>query len=139
MNLLFLRELSEEQTLQLHELYQGEWWSRGRSLEEVRTMLAHSGPIFGVRTEESAELIAFARVLSDRIFKAFLFDVIVHPAHRGQGLGRGLLRQILDAPELRQVRHFELYCLPERVSYYEEFGFSAEFEPAIRLMRKKKG
>ncbi len=77
----------------------------------------------------------FARVLTDRVFKAFIFDLIVVPEHRGRGLGEALMRRILDRPDLAAVRHFELYCLPEMAPLYERLGFSAEVG-GILLMRR---
>ena len=127
--------LTEAQTLELHALYQGEWWTKGRTLEDIRTMLAHTTFIFGVVAPGSGKLLAFARVLSDRIYKAFLYDVIVHPDHRSAGLGTILLEHIMEHPILSKVRHFELYCLPERMPFYERHGFTLGIgEP--QLMRR---
>lgn len=118
--------LSEAQTVQLHALYQGEWWSAGRTLEEVRTMLLHSQFLFAVPCPASGELLAFARVITDHVFKAFVFDVIVHPGHRSAGLGSLLVEHITGHPVLSRVRHIELYCLPERAAFYRRHGFTAE-------------
>jgi hypothetical protein len=35
-------QLDAQQIRELHSLYQGEWWTRGRSLDDVKVMLAHS-------------------------------------------------------------------------------------------------
>jgi GNAT superfamily N-acetyltransferase len=126
--------LSEAQILQLHALYQQEWWSVGRSLEDVRAMLDHC-LVFGVVHPGSQDLLAFARVLTDRDFKAFLFDVIVHPDHRSEGVGTFLLRQIVQHPELANVRHIELYCLPERAAFYRRHDFDTDLGE-ILLMRR---
>ena len=133
---VLVHSLSAEQTHQLHALYQGEWWSRGRTLADVQAMLQRGSLVFALYDASSGDLLAFARVLTDHIFKALIFDVIVHPAHRARGLGRTIIRHILEHPELRTVRHLELYCAPERVEYYQEFGFSAEINQAVTLMRK---
>jgi len=138
MNPTLIHTFDDRRTAELLALYQGEWWSRERTLADVQTMLAHCPYVFGFSHPETGQLIAFARVLTDRIFKAFLFDVIVHPAHRDQGLGRAMIRGVLEHPDLREVRHFELYCVPERVEYYRSFGFSDELNRTITLMRRVK-
>ena len=79
---LVLNALSEAQALQLHLLYQREWWTARRSLTDVRTMLENSDFIFAIVAPDTKELLAFARVLTDRVFKALVLDVIVHPDHR---------------------------------------------------------
>ena len=76
----------------------------------------------------------FARVLTDFIFKAIIFDVIVSKPYRNKGLGNQLMDQILKHPNLQSVKHFELYCLPEMVQYYEKYNFSGDVG-GIKLMR----
>lgn len=38
--------------------------------------------------------MAFARILTDYVYKALILDVIVEPAYRGRGLGRLLMESI---------------------------------------------
>lgn len=59
--------LNEAQVLELHTLYQGEWWARGRRLEDVATMLGGPGLVFGLVTDPEGRLVAFARVLTDGV------------------------------------------------------------------------
>ena len=68
--------LTEAQAIQLHALYQREWWTAGRTLEDVRAMLAGSDHLYGICDGETAQLAGFARVLTDGVFKALVFDVI---------------------------------------------------------------
>lgn len=127
--------LSEAQTEQLHTLYQREWWSAGRSLADVRTMLQRCDFIFGVTDPASRQLLAFARVLTDHVFKAVLFDVIVHPDHRSAGLGSFLISHITAHPVLSRVRHIELFCRPELEAFYRRHGFTAELGELIQMRR----
>lgn len=134
----FPASLEEHHLQQLHDLYQGEWWTRGRSLGEVRRVVEHSSLVFAICSEPGARLVAFARVLTDRVFKALIFDVIVAPAHRDEGLGRRLMERITNHPDLEHVRHLELYCLPEMIPFYEKWGFSTDVS-GVSLMRRKAG
>ena len=95
-----IEQLTDAQAKQLHELYQQEWWTAGRTLEDVRAMLTGSNYVYGICDGDTAQLAGFARVLSDGVFKALVFDVIVDPAHRGQQIGRKLMRRILADPRL---------------------------------------
>jgi GNAT superfamily N-acetyltransferase len=134
-SLLILDKLSAAQTEQLLVLYQNEWWSKGRSLVETQAMLEHSDFIFGVCDSTTQQLIAFARVLTDHVFKALVLDVMVHPNHRGAGLGAVLMENILQHPVLSKVRHVELYCLPERVGFYQRLGFNPDLGE-LKFMRR---
>jgi predicted GNAT family N-acyltransferase len=106
----------------LMNLYKNEWWTNTRSKEEVIKMLQNTTFVFGLVNKDN-ELIAFSRVLSDKVYKAFIFDVIVRKDYRGQGLGEKLIEMALNHPELKNVKSFELYCKDEMVPFYEKFGF----------------
>jgi GNAT superfamily N-acetyltransferase len=133
---VLVHTLTETQVRLLHELYQNEWWSQGRTLDEVQRMTAGGCLLFALYDGENGPLLAFARIVTDGVFKAFLCDVIVHPDHRGKGLGRTLMSHIPAHPLVSKVRHLELYCRLDRKSYYQEFGFSDEVQKDIILMRR---
>ena len=101
----------------------------------MRRMLAHTDFVFGFVEEETGQMVAFARVLTDRVYKALVLDVIVAPAHRGAGLGRKLMDAMLAHPELRAVRHWELYCKPEMMPLYRKWGFTNELGE-VSFMRR---
>lgn len=129
--------LSDAQARDLHALYQNEWWTRGRTLEETLAMLRHADLLFGVSDKATGRLVAFARVLTDSVFKAFVFDVIVDPERRGRGLGTRLMRRIIAHPELRSVRHIDLACRPELTAYYERLGFTTEVGGSLLMRRSR--
>ena len=124
--------LSEALADQLHTLYQNEWWSAGRTREQTTRVL--EGSDLTLALVEEGRLCAFARVLSDGVFKAFLFDVIVAPDLRSQGVGRKLLDAVLAHPRVAAAAHVELYCKPEMRDYYRQWGFLDDL-PNTRLMR----
>lgn len=126
--------LSEAQLQQLHALYQNEWWTHGRTLAETRRCVAGSQLCLGL-VDPADRLAGFSRVLTDFTFKALIFDVIVAPDHRGSGLGDRLVSLITGHEKLREVKSFELYCLPELVPFYERHGFSDDVGN-VRLMRR---
>ena len=55
-------------------------------------MLRHTDHVSGVCDAKTGRLLAFARVLTDGVFKAFVFDVIVAAECRGRSLGSRLMR-----------------------------------------------
>ena len=125
--------LSESHVVQLHALYQQEWWATGRSAEDTRRCVLGSQICIGI-VSEADELVGFARVITDYIFKAFIFDVIVRNDTRGLGLGNKLLSLITTHQQLKSVKHFELYCLPEMMEFYTRHGFVSDVGK-VQLMR----
>lgn len=96
-------------------------------------MLEHTDLVVGVCSDDG-RLVGFTRVLTDRVFKAVIFDVIVAREHRGAGLGGRLIDYVLDHPMVAGVRHVELYCKLEMIPFYEKWGFTAPGD-AVNFLR----
>jgi len=132
--LVIAHTLTDAQVQELCALYQKEWWTIGRSADDVRLMLAGTDLVAALAEEGTGRLVAFARVLTDRVYKALMFDVIVSSEYRGLGVGRRLIETVLSHPLMSQVQHVELYCRPELVPFYRKWGFDEPGEQ-LRFMR----
>ena len=117
---------------QLLELYETTWWAHGRSASEVRQALQHSHPV--VTAWDGTRLVGFTRVISDRTFRATIWDVIVRPTHQGRGIGKALMDFVLNHPDLKSVSQFLLLTRDQHV-FYERLGFRTEREMAMMLRR----
>ena len=80
-------------------------------------------------------LIGFARVVSDHATVAYVGDVFVLPAHRGQGLSKWLMACIIAPPDLHGLRRWML-ATADAHSLYAKFGFTAVKAPE-RWMEKQ--
>ena len=129
-----IHNLSKSQVDDLHNLYQNEWWTKGRKKDDIDIMLKNSTVITALE-DSSHRLIGFARVLTDYIYKAMIFDVIVDKRYRGIGLGEILIENILNLEELKNVKNFELYCLDEMTNFYKKYGFE-KISDTLTFMRK---
>ena len=130
-----IHALDDQHIPQLMDLYRTEWWTHTRTVEQVRDVLRWSDLVVGLCAEVDERLVAFARVLSDRTFRAFIFDVIVASDHRGCGLGHRVIKEVLSHPILQGVEHVELYCRRELVPFYEGLGFELP-NSGVVLMRR---
>lgn len=120
----FVETIDDRLRSDLMELYRHEWWTNQRRDEDVARMLQHTDLVVGMCADDE-RLVGFTRVLTDQVFKAVIFDVIVAREHRGAGLGKRLLDYVLDHPMVAGVRHIELYCRPEMIPFYKKWGFTA--------------
>src|SRR5258706_11245918 len=132
-----IHSLEERHIIGLMELYRHEWWTNTRTLEQTRQVVQSSDLVVGI-CDASDSLVAFARVLTDWIFRATVYDVIVGSDQRGQGLGQRVIRELLSNPALASVQHIDLYCRPELLAFYERLGFSSP-GVGVRLMRRISG
>jgi ribosomal protein S18 acetylase RimI-like enzyme len=126
-------QLTDSHIEELHGLYLKEWWSSSRSLEETKRGVLGSQICIGI-IDDNQSLIGFTRVLTDFIFKAMIFDVIISEPYRKMGIGEQLISAIKNHPDLKAVKHVELYCRPELVPFYQRLGFSTDVV-GMSLMR----
>ncbi|WP_346291232.1 GNAT family N-acetyltransferase [Sphaerothrix gracilis] len=131
MDYAVIDHLSEAQLQDLHALYQTVWWAKGRSLADTRQLVQNSDIVIGLCEPESATLVGFSRVLTDYLFRAIIFDVIVAPGCQGQGVGRALLEATVNHRDLAAVESIGLSCLPDVVPFYQKWGFSDETEQKL--------
>lgn len=128
--------LTDIQIDQLVALYKNEFWCNTRLRPDVEKMLLHTDVMIGA-IDTHDKLIGYVRVLTDYIYKATIYDLIVHPDWRNKNLGRKLMDAIIYHPKLRDVQHFDLHCLPAMYPFYEKWGFTTNLGK-VGIMRRIK-
>lgn len=96
------------------------YWAKGIPFSTVERSLQHS-LCFGLYHEQRQ--IGFARVITDYTTFAYLADVFIIPACRGQGLSKWLVKTILSHPELQGLRRWML-ATADAHGLYTRFGFT---------------
>ncbi len=134
-SLEFAGRLTNDHVEQLWRILQSEAWGRGRTLKDVRRAIEHSDLIFPLCDRESGRLVAFARVLTDFVYKATVLDVVVEQHHRDLRFGKVLLDAITAHPALLFVEHIEVACHEKMAPFYEKCGFQARVH-TTRVMCK---
>ena len=67
------------------------------------------------------KLIGAGRALADGVYCAYIADIAVHPDHRGIGLGKQIVAELLRlAAGHKKVI---LYSVPGAEPFYQKFGF----------------
>jgi GNAT superfamily N-acetyltransferase len=66
--------------------------------------------------------VGFCRVITDRATFAYLADVFVDPAHRGRGIGKGLMQAVTAHPDLQNLRRW-LLVTADAHGLYAQHGF----------------
>lgn len=128
-----IEELNEELIQQLSGLYLTTWFTPNRTINDIKVMLQNSYLTLAFVIEE--QLVGFCRVLSDGVYKAFLFDVIVHDNYQNRGVGKQIVNTVMNHNTLKDVGHIELYC-PEKVSgFYKKLGFETRSSLLLRYTR----
>ncbi|VWX49008.1 GNAT family N-acetyltransferase [Novosphingobium sp. 9U] len=108
------------------------YWTPGISRERVAKQSAGSHCLGAYHAEDGQ--VGFARVISDRASFAWIADVWVDEAARGQGLGRRMVRWFLDHPDYATVRRFALVTADAH-GVYQDLGFHAPLKPERYMER----
>ncbi len=116
---------SEKKSLQpeqLLTLFQQAPWAKGRTLSDAREMLRHTD--VALCAWDGDHLVGFGRVLTDFVYRATIWDVIVDEAYQKQGIGAEIVQRILHHPRLKKVELF--WLCTRRPGFYEKLGFSSK-------------
>ena len=105
---------------QLRDLQRQTSWARNRTLLDLERAVAGSDLV--ITAWQDDRLVGCARVLTDFVYRAILCDVIVHPLHRRQGVGRLLVEAVTGHPRLSRVQKFTLLTSTAR-PFYERLGW----------------
>ena len=97
------------------------YWAKNMPLPLLEKAIANS-LCFGLYAPDGQQA-GFARVVTDYATFAWLCDVFVLPAHRGQGLSKWLMQVVWAQPELQGLRRRMLATLDAH-SLYTQFGFA---------------
>jgi GNAT superfamily N-acetyltransferase len=95
------------------------YWARDRPYDVMARAIEHSLSV-GLYAPDGA-LAGYARLVTDRATFAWLCDVFVDDAHRGESLGSFLVEHTVNHPDVADIRQV-LMAEPGR-SLYRRFGF----------------
>jgi GNAT superfamily N-acetyltransferase len=107
-----------DELLSLYREY--DWWA-DRAPEDVQRALEHTDEVVVLR-DGDGDALAAARVTTDYVYYAMVYDVIVTDNRRGDGLGAELMAAIRDHPRLQDVAP-SLLAREGLVPFYEACGF----------------
>ena len=96
------------------------FWAQHRQIADLEIAIANSNPV--VTTWDGKKIIGFARATSDGVYRATIWDVIVHPEYRGAGLGRKLVETVIAHPLVNRVERVYLMTTHQQ-KFYDRIGF----------------
>lgn len=117
----FCADISKIDLTQLVDLLDlGAFWAQRRRPADLQVAIANSCPVITVW--DGDRLIGFARATSDGVYRATIWDVVMHPEYQGVGLGRKLVETVLSHPTMSRVERVYLMTTHQQ-QFYERIGF----------------
>ena len=99
-DIFFSSDFNDMDLKLIYSFVKNSYWGNTRTFEEQKT--ASNNTInFGLFHNGSQ--IAYARVMTDKIFFAYLLDVFVIEGYQGKGHSKLLINNILNFPELKNI------------------------------------
>jgi N-acetylglutamate synthase-like GNAT family acetyltransferase len=106
---------------QLQALFEAAaFWAKDRDMEQMAIAIANSKPVVSVW--DGDRLIGFARATSDGVYRATIWDVVIHPDYQGAGLGRKMVETVLMHPHVNRVERVYLMTTNQQ-EFYKRIGF----------------
>jgi GNAT superfamily N-acetyltransferase len=94
------------------------YWANNRPRSLIARSIQHS---LCLALFYQGSQVGFSRAVTDHATFTWVCDVVVHPDHRGKGLGKWMVRTLLAHPELQTLSHH--LCTKDAHTLYERFGF----------------
>jgi GNAT superfamily N-acetyltransferase len=98
------------------------YWGRWRDRDMVERQLDGAWRVVGAYRVDTGRMVGFARAISDGVGLAYLADVFVVAEARGHGVGKALVRAMIDdgpGAEFRWMLH-----TADAHELYRRFGFT---------------
>ncbi len=111
------------------------YWASARPRQRIVASLQHS-LVFGVY--DGKQQVGMARIVTDYATFAWLCDVFVEEAYRGQGVGKWLMETIVAHPELQGLKRM-LLVTRDAHSLYSQYGFTPLANPEAWMERVPPG
>jgi predicted GNAT family N-acyltransferase len=86
-----------------------------------RLKTAFTNSMFKCFAYENGKLVAVGRALADGVDCSYICDVAVLPSHRGLGVGKQIIFNLLSLSSGH--KKIILYAVPGREPFYKQFGF----------------
>lgn len=112
----------------IHDFISKSYWAEGIPIETL-TRAINNSLCFGVFSTEK-EQVGFARMITDSATYAYLADVYILKDHRGKGLSKWLLEEIMSHSDLQGLRRMTL-ATADAHGLYEKYGFSELAKPEL--------
>lgn len=116
-------------------LFEQASWAHGRTVAETAEMLRQTD-LF-ITAWDDGRVVGCGRVLTDYVYRASIWDVIVDAAYQGQDVGTEIIHRILNHPALQRVELFWL-CTRDKRAFYENLGFSAKEQTGMVWDRRQR-
>lgn len=111
-----------ERILELYRL--AGWWEMDENPQYLKTVegIISSSFCFVIAVQ-NGEIIGMGRAICDGYSDAYIQDVTVESSYRGRGIGKGIIRCLIQYLRTNQIQWIGLISEPGYERFYQSLGF----------------
>jgi ribosomal protein S18 acetylase RimI-like enzyme len=124
-NNIEIRLVSDWPNQDIVELYKaGGWWKENYDPTRIPSMIKGSF-VFAIAVDGSTDhAVGMGRVISDGISDAYIQDVVVLKNYRGTGIGKKIVKKLLDYCLEKKLLWIGLIAEDNQSAFYTPLGFN---------------
>ena len=111
-------------------------WDGAPAFEQTELAMKHT--LFRAAVYDGEEIVAMARMIGDMGLCYYIKDVVVRPEYQGKGIGKMLMDELIKYINNHGVKDtdifVELCAMPDKIPFYERFGFAANEAQRLRII-----
>jgi ribosomal protein S18 acetylase RimI-like enzyme len=100
------------------KLVQNTHWGIKYSYDELLQAFKHSDSYVAII---DGHVIGFVRVLSDRLYMSYIFDMVISESQRNQGIGTAFISQVLVMGQYKKTVWY--LATTNAQNFYKKLGF----------------
>ena len=133
--IIYTHSLNQITPDQLHGFFVG--WPNPPSPQTHLRILQNSSEILLAIDDETGNVVGFITAISDNVLAAFIPNLEVLPAYKGQGIGTELVQRMLA--KLENLYAVDLICDEDVQPFYERLGMQRYSGMVLRNFKRQSG
>jgi ribosomal protein S18 acetylase RimI-like enzyme len=113
----------------------GNWWKDSYDSSSIKYLIKNSYKFALIVKKDEDRAIGMGRLLSDGVSDAYIQDLVILNEFRGYGLGKKLVKFLLDHCKSKNINWIGLISEPGQDHFYSDLGFE-EMEKYIPMKYK---
>ena len=96
------------------------FWAKNRTIYDLKKCLANSDVIVSLWVGN--EIVGFGRALSDGIYRAVLWDIVIDQNYQGKGFGKLIVNSLLTSKKIKKTKKIYLMTTNKKL-FYSQLDF----------------
>lgn len=111
----------EDEIVELYKV--GGWWKDHYDKFHIKSLIKGSFAFAVAVDKTSKKAVGMGRLLSDGVSDAYIQDLVVLPRFRGKGIGKEIVKTLVEYCKSKGILWIGLIAEPDQDSFYSNLGF----------------